>query len=57
MTETLIAIGAISLVFAALCAIADWAVPRLILLRRRQRIIAARKSARLAPWMREEWTR
>ena len=55
ITETLIAIGAISLTFAALCALSDWAIPRLILLRRRKRIIATRKVRSLAPMMSEEW--
>ena len=54
MTEILITIGALSLVFAILCATADWAVPRLILLRRRRRIIAARRPA-LAGMMSEEY--
>lgn len=55
MTETLALIGALSLTFAVLCAMSDWAIPRLITLRRRQRIIEARRTATLAPWMREEW--
>ena len=55
ITEILILIGTLSFVFALLCAIADWAIPRLILLRRRKRIIATRKVRRLAPYMREEW--
>ena len=54
MSELLIVVGGMSLVFALLCATADWAIPRLILLRRRQRIIAAR-APRLARMMSEEW--
>ena len=54
MAEMLIVIGGMSLVFAILCAMSDWAVPRLLLLRRRQRIIAAR-APRLARMMSEEW--
>ena len=55
MFEMLFVIGGMSLVFAVLCATADWAIPRLILLRRRQRIIEAR-APRLARMMSEEWT-
>ena len=54
MTETLMLIGALSIAFAILCALSDWAIPRLILLRRRRRIIAARRPA-LTAYMREEW--
>ncbi|WP_252178374.1 hypothetical protein [Endozoicomonas sp. 4G] len=55
MTNTLILIGTLSLAFAALCALSDWAVPRMVTLRRRRRIIAARRTAALASWMSEEW--
>ena len=56
MTEFLIAIGGMSMVFVILCALSDWAVPRLITLRRRKRIIAARKpELELAPMMSEEY--
>lgn len=54
MTNTLMLIGTLSLTFAVLCALSDWAIPRLVTLRRRRRIIAARRPT-LAPWMREEW--
>lgn len=54
MTETLALVGAMSLAFAILCALSDWAIPRLILLRRRRRLIAARRPA-LAAYMSEEW--
>ena len=54
MTETLILIGALSLAFAILCGLSDWAIPRLILLRRRRRLIVKRAPA-LAAYMREEW--
>ena len=52
---TILVIAALSLTFALLCAAADWAVPRLVTLRRRRRIIAARQTARLAPLMSEEY--
>ena len=55
MTNTLMLIGTLSLAFAVLCALSDWAIPRMVTLRRRRRIIAARRTAGLAPWMREEW--
>lgn len=54
MTEILLIVGGMSLAFAVLCATADWAVPRLMLLRRRQRIIAARAPT-LARMMSEEY--
>lgn len=54
MFEILVVVGGMSLGFAVLCALSDWAVPRLLLLRRRQRIIAAR-APRLARLMSEEW--
>ena len=57
MTETLILIGALSLAFAILCGLSDWAIPRLILLRRRratERRIQAINARRLAPMMSEE---
>ena len=54
ITEILITIGAMSLVFAILCATADWAIPRLVTLRRRRRIIAKRAPV-VAAYMREEW--
>ena len=54
MTDLLIIIGTLSFVFGLLCAMADWAIPRLILLRRRRRIIAAR-APRLARMMSEEY--
>ena len=54
ITEILILIGALSLTFALLCATADWAIPRLVTLRRRKRIIAKRAPV-MAAYMREEW--
>jgi len=59
MTTAITIIGALSLTFAILCATADWAIQRLITMRRRRRIIAAREARAvatpLARWMREEW--
>ena len=52
--EMLAIVGVMSLMFAILCATADWAIPRLVTLRRRRRIMAAR-APELAPMMREEW--
>ena len=54
MTNTLALIGTLSLTFALLCALSDWAIPRLVTLRRRRRIIAKR-APRLAPMMSEEY--
>ncbi len=53
--DALLIIGVLSLIFAAICALADWGIPRMITLRRRKRIIATRQTDRLARWMREEW--
>lgn len=52
LADALLLIGTLSLGFAALCALADYAIPRLVLLRRRRQ-----PQPRLAPLMREEYRR
>ena len=54
--EMLAVVGVMSLMFAILCATADWAIPRFVILRRRRRIMAAR-APELARLMSEEYRR
>lgn len=56
LADVLMLIGTLSMAFALLCALSDYAIPRLVLLRRRRRPEQF-DGKPLAPMMSEEWER